>query len=63
MTTRTRLGLYVALPNAELRWALRRAAADRRVDVRVLVISILNEWLRASGYRTPSSGPAQEFDR
>lgn len=56
MQTTTRAGLYVGLPNPDLRWALRRAAADRRTDTRRLVIDILTTWLRDAGY--PLGQPA-----
>lgn len=50
MTKLPRPGLYVRLPDVELRWALRRAALDRRSDARVLVVDILTRWLRDAGY-------------
>jgi hypothetical protein len=37
--------LYVDLPDPELRWALRRAAIDRRLTLRELVLEILTAWL------------------
>jgi hypothetical protein len=40
-----RRGLYVDLPDTELRWALRRAALDRRITLRELVLEILTSWL------------------
>lgn len=46
----SRAGLYVRLPDPDLRWALRRAAADRRTDTRRLVIEILSGWLADAGY-------------
>jgi hypothetical protein len=45
-----RTGLYVRLPDVELRWALRRAALDRRTDARQLLVDILTRWLHEAGY-------------
>lgn len=45
-----RAALYIRLPDVELRWALRRAALDRRTDVRELVVEILTAWLAEAGY-------------
>jgi hypothetical protein len=63
MKTTSRAGLYVGLPNADLRWALRSAAADRRTDTRRLVIDILTAWLRDAGYGLPQNGTPSETER
>jgi hypothetical protein len=46
----TRSALYVSLADGDLLWEIRRAALDKRVSVRALVIRVLSDWLRSQGY-------------
>jgi hypothetical protein len=43
-------GLYVDLPNREMRWVVRRAALEHRCTIRQLVVEILSGWLAEHGY-------------
>lgn len=45
-----RAGFYVELPDSDLRWRMRRAAADARLTLRELTIRILRSWLSTQGY-------------
>jgi hypothetical protein len=54
MPTSTRQGLYIDLPDGEVRWAIRRAALDRRTTARQLIADILTGWLSESGYPGPA---------
>ncbi len=50
-----RQGLYVSIPNARVRWLLKRAALDRECTVRALVLGILTDWLGTHGYEAKST--------
>ena len=56
-----RPGLYVSVPDKELRWELKRAAVNERCTVAELVVRILTDWLQVRGYRTgAASGEAEQ---
>ena len=58
-----RLGLYIEMPDPDLRWVLRRAALDRRITTRQLVADILRDWLHAAGYAVGQAAMRAERER
>ena len=47
-------GLSVDIPDAELKWTLKRVAVAERMTLRDLLTRILATWLREHGYATRS---------
>jgi len=41
--------VVIDVPNLDYRWALRRAAVDRRINLSVLITGILTPWLVEQG--------------
>lgn len=52
--------IIIDVPDLDYRWALRRAAVDRRTNLSALITSILTPWLVQQGLINPAGEPNQE---
>ncbi len=52
--------IIIDVPNLDYRWALRRAAVDRRTNLSVLITGILTPWLIEQGLISPADADNRE---
>lgn len=53
--------IIIDVPNLDYRWALRRAAVERRTNLSVLITSILTPWLVQEGLISAADAEHREL--